>query len=94
MHLFVCSANEEDKTIFFFFFLPASDMFRLSEMCSERSPYIPFLWSYWVFYVVLFLCGLFNDAVNMADYIESNDTMIQGLINNELEVIRKEVIVA
>jgi hypothetical protein len=35
--------------------------------------------------------SLFNGAVSISDYTESNDLMI---INNKLEILQKEVIVA
>jgi hypothetical protein len=38
--------------------------------------------------LILLICGLFNDAVNSLDYVESNDGTI-----NELERMYKEAIV-
>jgi hypothetical protein len=39
--------------------------------------------------LVLFICGIFNDAVSSSDYIASIDRKI-----NELEMIWKEAVVA
>jgi hypothetical protein len=42
-------------------------------------------------FCVYFVCSLFNDAFSSADYIASNKRMI---VNNELENIWKEAVVA
>ena len=41
--------------------------------------------------VCQFICGVFNDAVNIWDYITSTDLM---MINYELEILRKEAVVS
>jgi hypothetical protein len=41
--------------------------------------------------VILFIYSLFNEAFSISDYIASNERMI---VNNELERMRKEAVVA
>jgi hypothetical protein len=48
-------------------------------------------WHLFHLFVDLFICSLFNDAVNNLGCVLVNDQM---MVNNEFEIMRKETIVA